>query len=255
VTAFTIANITIRESMRKKIIQVFVLVAIILIILSQAFAFFASPTGGSIAAGAGKAGGIASGNRVELIPSEIERKTIYTILSKPVRRSAYLAGKQLGMAGTLGVNLGLMGLVFLGLIYFKTFQIPWEIIVGVLLILVQFTMLGSIALLFSVFLSRNINAALTFFVFVIGMLGDFLPEIANLSGESGNKFIAAVVKVFHYIIPNFANFNANNPLIHPEKLAETNLYQYAFLHVIPYGILYSAVCLVIALFIFDRKEM
>jgi ABC-type transport system involved in multi-copper enzyme maturation permease subunit len=279
-TTWAIATNTLGEAMRKKVIQIFVLVAVIMIFLSQAFAFFASPDAGI---GSQTVNGIAAsqGNRVELvivksmalgvivlsglvmsiflgmdlIPNEIERKTIYTILSKPVRRSAYLTGKQLGMAMTLGLNIGLMGLVFLGMIFFKTYRVPWEIIVGVLLIFIQFVMLGSVALFFSVFLSRNINAALTFFVFIVGMLGDFAQSIGNLSGRAGSHVIQILVRILHYIIPNFSDFNANNPLIHPEKLAETNLYQYAFVKAIPYGIAYSLVLLFLAIVVFDRKEM
>jgi ABC-type transport system involved in multi-copper enzyme maturation permease subunit len=279
-TAWTIATNTLGESMRKKVISIFLLVAIIMIILSQAFAFFASPGAGI---GTQAVGGVSpsSGNRVELIviksmafgvivlaglimsiflgmdliPSEIDRRTIYTILSKPVRRSAYIAGKQIGLSLTLAVNIGLMGVVFIGLVFFKTMQIPWEIAVGVLLILVQFIMLGSVALFFSVFLSRNINAALTFFIFVVGMLGDFWQSVGRLSGGSGNKVIESLMKVLHYVIPNFSNFNATNPLIHPEKLVDTNFYQYVFLKTIPYGLVYSAILLLLAIFIFDRKEM
>ncbi len=276
---WTIATLTLREALRKKVVYIFLFVAILMIILSQAFAFFADPSG----MGGQKAGdmGVANASRVELIviksmafgvivlagavmsiflgtdliPSDIDRKTIYTLLSKPVRRGAYLAGKQLGLSLTLGVNIGLMGLAFLVLLFLKTFRFPIEILVGVLLIWVQFIMLGSVALFFSVFVSRNINAALTFFIFVVGSLSDFLQEIVNSSARSGNHALAILLRVVKWIIPNFADFNATNPLIHSEQLAQTNFYQYVFAKVIPLGILYSLMLLIVAFVIFDRREL
>jgi ABC-type transport system involved in multi-copper enzyme maturation permease subunit len=277
-TAWTIATTTVREAMRKKVINIFLLVALLMIILSQAFAFFATP--GGISTQTTGDVNVSDPNRIELIiiksmafgiivlaglvmsiflgtdliPSEIERKTIYTILSKPVRRSAYVTGKQLGLGMTLGLNFLLMGLAFLGLLFFKTYRFPVEIAIGVLIIFVQFAMLGSVALFFSVFLTRNINAALTFFIF--GMLSDFLLTIANQTGERTNSALGWVLKGIHVMIPNFSNFNITNPLIHPEALQEIpNFYGHVFLKLIPYGLLYSAVMLLLAIVIFDRKEV
>lgn len=279
-TAWTIATNTFGEAMRKKVINIFLLVSLIMIILSQAFAFFAAP-GGLSTQTAGDVG-VANVNRIELIviksmafgiivlaglvmsiflgtdliPAEIERKTIYTILSKPVRRSAYVTGKQLGLAMTLGLNFLLMGLAFLALLFFKTYRFPVEIAIGVLIIFIQFVMLGSVALLFSVFLTRNINAALTFFIFVVGMLSDFLLTIATRTGESSSRALGLLMKGIHLAIPNFSNFNITNPLIHPEAMQEIpNFYSHVFLELIPYGLVYSVAMLLLAIFIFDRKEM
>jgi ABC-type transport system involved in multi-copper enzyme maturation permease subunit len=278
-TSWAIALLTVGEARRKKVVQIFLLVALIMIVLSEAFAFFADPGGVS----AGKVQEVTVGNagRVELIviksmafgvivlagmvmsiflgtdliPTEIDRKTIYTILSKPVRRSAYLLGKQLGLALTLLLNFSLMALAFLALLFFKTYHFSWEILAGVFLIFIQFFMLGSISLFFSVFLSRNINAALTFFMFVVGMLSDFLMEIMKRSAESGSHAVAWLLEILRWIIPNFAGFNALNPLIHPDQLSATNFFQYAFLKAIPYGLVYSLVLIGIACFIFEQREL
>ena len=284
-TAWTIATNTVGEAMRKKVINIFLLVALILIILSQAFAFFASPDAGGITTRTAEGVAVSQGNRVELvviksmafgvivlsglvmsiflgmdlIPTEIERKTIYTILSKPVRRSAYITGKQLGLAMTLGINIGLMGLAFLALIYFKTWQVPWEIAIGVFLIFLQFAVLGSVALFFSVFLTRNVNAALSFFVFIVGTLSEFTATIGSRVGEVGgasSTILQKIMQGIHFFIPNFYYFNVTNPLIHPEKLKEIpNFYQHVFVKVMPLGIAYALVLLILAIILFDRKEM
>lgn len=278
-TIWTIAANTLGEARRKKVIQIFLMVALIMIILSQAFAFFAAP-GGISTQSAGDVG-VADANRIELIvikgmafgvivlaamvmsiflgtdliPSEIERKTIYTILSKPVRRSAYIAGKQLGLALTLGMNIGLMGLAFLALLLYKTHQFPIEIVVGVVILFIQFVMLGSLALTFSVFLTRNINAALTFFMFVVGMLSEYLLSIANQTEKGASPALGMLLKVFHVLIPNFSNFNIINPLIHPEAMKEMPNFYVHVAELAGYGLLYSFGLLILAIIIFDRKEM
>jgi hypothetical protein len=125
----------------------------------------------------------------------------------------------------------------------------------VFLIFIQFVMLGSVALLFSVFLTRNINAALTFFNFVVGMLSDFLLTIATRTGESSNRILGGLLKIIHLAIPNFSNFNVTNPLIHPETLEKLPSFYLHVLKLAGYGLGYSAILLFIAIVIFDRKEL
>jgi len=49
---------------------------------------------------------------IGLVSKEIEKRTLYTILSRPVRRWEFIAGKYFGLMMTLAVNAGLMTLGF-----------------------------------------------------------------------------------------------------------------------------------------------
>jgi ABC-type transport system involved in multi-copper enzyme maturation permease subunit len=266
VNVWTIAVNTFGEAMRKRALNVFLLVAIILIILSNAFAFFTTPQQGNrveltIVRGMGLAVIMLSGLvmsiflGMDLVPTEIERRTIYTILSKPVRRYHYIAGKLLGASLTLLINLGLMGLFFLAVVAYKTRALEPQLLVGVLLFYIQFVLLGSVAVFFSVVLTKNINVALTFFVFVVGTLSEYWQSVANLAGHNQQKIVEVLAKAVHLLVPNFGNFNIANPLIHPEALQEIPRFGLYVAKTVGYGLLYTAIMLVLACIAFERKEV
>ncbi|HEY3284527.1 MAG TPA: ABC transporter permease [Armatimonadota bacterium] len=272
-TAWVIATTTLGEAMRKRILQVFLMVSLILIIISQAFAFFSLPanttssavgtnatTWGnelviirSLAYGiislAGLVMSIFLG--MDMVPTEIEKRTIYTILSKPVARASYIFGKFLGSALTLFVNLGLMALAFMVLVLLKNHTLEWQIFVGVGLIYFQFCMLGAMALLFSILLTRNINVALSFFMFVTGTLSDYWESVVSLTGPG----LKPAFRVLHVLIPNYGNFNMHNPLIHPEVLKEIPNYAAQVRNVMLYGVGYTAILVLFAILVFERREV
>ena len=91
---------------------------------------------------------------LNLSPTEIERRTIYTILSKPVRRPEFLLGKYFGAAGTILINVGLMGLAFVIAIALKQKGAegligPLNMFKGVLMIYMQMALLSALAVFFS----------------------------------------------------------------------------------------------------------
>ncbi|MGC8832799.1 MAG: ABC transporter permease [Armatimonadota bacterium] len=262
--AWVIATNTFGEALRKRVLNVFLLVAIILIILSNAFAFFTTPQQGnrveltvvrSMGLGvivlAGLVMSIFLG--MDLIPTDIEHRTIYTILSKPVRRYHYVAGKFLGAALTLALNLGLMGIFFVGVVTYKAKTFQPELLVGVLMIYLQFVLLGAVAVFFSIFLTKNINVALTFFVFVVGTLSEYWKSVANLAKEQ--PVIQFLARMVHLIVPNFNNFNMANPLIHPEQMHEIPNFAGYVAKTAAYGILYTLLLLILASIVFERKEV
>src|SRR5437660_7236283 len=108
---------------------------------------------------------------VGLVYKEIERRTLYAILSKPVSRGEFLLGKYFGLCLTLLVNVIVMGLgVSLALVYVRR---GWDPLVAhvwpaIFLIFFELMILTSVALLFSSFSSPSLSALLTFFVFIIG---------------------------------------------------------------------------------------
>src|SRR5467141_1425746 len=108
---------------------------------------------------------------VGLVYKEIERRTLYAILSKPVGRGEFLLGKYFGLCLTLLVNVIVMGLgVSLALIYVRR---GWDPLVArvwpaIFLIFFELMILISVALLFSSFSSPSLSALLTFFVLIIG---------------------------------------------------------------------------------------
>src|SRR2546421_10122924 len=121
---------------------------------------------------------------VGLVYKEIERRTLYAILSKPIGRGEFLLGKYLGLCATLFVNVMIMGLgVSLALIYIRRGWDPSAIRIwpAIMLIYFELMIITAVALLFSTFSSPALSALLTFFVFVIG---NFSADLKSLSSTS-----------------------------------------------------------------------
>src|SRR5438874_8056277 len=108
---------------------------------------------------------------IGLVSKEIEKRTLYTVLSRPVRRWEFIVGKFFGLAGTLIVNSVCMAVgVFAALLYvshhFQTTD-GW-LLVALYFIVLQFLIITALALLFSSFSSPLLSAVFAFALFVIG---------------------------------------------------------------------------------------
>jgi len=257
-TILTIAKTTLGEALRKKILNVVLLVALAMIVFSVSFAYFTyreeltiiKSMGLGVIAIAGMFIAVVLG--INLVPAEIERKTIYTILSKPVRRHEFLLGKFLGSLLTILVNLALMSIIFVVLVTWKNhWQPEFAILKGVLMIFFQLVMLSAVALVFSVFTTPIVNFFLTSAVYIVGSLSDI--TLAMSRGEEKNFIVKGFYWALHNLVPQFANFFTQNPLIHPEVTIRNEGIYYA--QNIVYAAVYAAVLLIIAILIFERRDM
>ena len=288
---WSIAKTTIGDVMRKKILQIFLIVAIGLIVISLSFSqtlSFSTRQGSStdlmlmksfgfgLMAIAGMFISLVIG--VSLIPQEIERRTIYTILSKPVNRYEFIIGKYLGAIITLAINIGLMGLVFIAVVTLKAmgaeapavsadagaiagagmqhigiFDI--NMVWGVVLIYLQFVVLTSVVLLFSTFFAPTVNFFMGAGVYMLGSITPMTKTLADRGSEAMNPIIKGIYSLASsgYVIPDFDKFNVTNALLHPDAHI-TNLGFYTF-QVGLVGVLYALVMMTLAVIVFWKKEV
>lgn len=257
-TAIVIARNTISEAMRKKILNAFLMVGFAMLVLTFAFQQFAPRQELTLVKGMGL--GIISMAAllitvilsINLIPTEIERRTIYTILSKPVRRHEFLLGKYFGAASTIFVNVGLMGIAFVFAIILKQRGVDGQTLnmfKGVWMIYCQMALLSAVAIFFSTFLSPLVNFFLTFSLFIVGNLSSFTMDLAkNTQNVLGKGFFTIV----HYVVPNFGNFNYTNPLVqNVEVKSEAALLTQNTI----YAVVYATVLLILSILAFDRREV
>jgi ABC-type transport system involved in multi-copper enzyme maturation, permease component len=120
---------------------------------------------------------------VGLVAKEIEKRTLYTVLSRPVRRWEFILGKFLGLAWTLVVNTFFMGLgLFAALLYIAhhyTRSDLW-LLVALYFIVLQFFLMTALALLFSSFSTPIMSSVFAFAVFLIGTFADELRSVAEM---------------------------------------------------------------------------
>lgn len=183
----------------------------------------------------------------ELIPREIERQTISTILSKPVTKSQFIYGKFLGGVLLVFLNFLLMSAVFLIIIYFKSKNIPLDVIKILFLTFLELTVLSSIAVLFStISTTPSFNATITFFIYIIGHLTDYIIHIA---GAVENIFLSVFIWIIYSVLPNFNNFNLRDKITEGFAIPGKEI-----LKISAYGIIYIMIMLILANIFFRDRE-
>ena len=260
-TISVIAANTISEAMRRKILNAFLMVGVAVIVFMFAFSTFSVRQELTLIKGMGL--GIISLAglfisvilSIYLIPTELERRTIYTILSKPVTRYEFLLGKFFGAIGTVAINIVLMGILFVVAVAIKqvmghqTVDAP-DLFKGILMTLMQLVLLCSLSVFLSVFTPPLINFFATLALFIIGSMSTLTYDLAK---NQPNIVVKSFFTAVHYIVPNFGNFSYTNPLLNPTVQVKSEA---LFLtQNVVYAIVYSAVLLIIAVLAFDRKEV
>lgn len=250
-----IAKQTLEDMLRRKILLVLLIVAVAMIALGPSVGFLSPRESSAVLRSLGLAVILLAGllitvlTGIQVIPTEIERRTIYTVLSKPVQRYEFVLGKFLGGLFTVFVMLASMGIVFLGVLRYQEGRFAVEMAQGVMMTFFQMMLLGALAIFFSTFATPVVNFFLSFGLFIVGNLSTVTESLLQ------NKNVATrlVATVVHYTIPNFGNFNIQNKLIHPQVVIKNM--DVFIMQNIAYAIIYSAVLLLLAIIVFDRREV
>lgn len=255
--ALAIARQTVREALRRRVMWIFLVIGVFLIALGPVFGFLNPRDSQVVLKSLGLAAILLAGlfitivTCIYLIPVEIERRTIYTVLSKPVQRYEFVLGKFLGGFTTVFVNIAAMGIVFLAMLWMQSpnHKIPPEMVKGVMLTFFQMMLLAALAIFFSTFATPVVNFFLSFAIFLVGNLSTVTESLTT----NRNPLVSGVGRVIHYLLPNFGNFNIQNSIIHPQiELKNVDAF---IMQNIAYAFIYSAVLLILAILIFDRREV
>ena len=251
-TIWLLASSTFEEARRRKILLVFLFGALAIMLMGMAFGAL-SPSRDlnvtkSLGLGVISLAGVFISIilYISLIPAEIERRTIYSILSKPVERYQYLTGKFLGGLMTVLANIALMGVIFLVILIAKLVEYHQPIgpavsglLKNLLMVFFQMTLLGAVAMFFSVFLPPVVSFFVTFGIWLLGSSG-----LLNTGGPLG---------FLHLLVPNFGNYNIQNPFINPGVHVSQEP-AYLLLNIV-YALIYTVILLMAGTVIFDRREV
>jgi hypothetical protein len=284
--ALVIARNTVGDSLRKRVLLVFLLIAIVMLFLALFLAYFSPRERMVIFKSVAFVVLLVFGALISittsifLIPNEIEKRTIYSVLSKPVYRWEFFVGKFLGGAFTVLVTLGLMSLVLAVIVFMMSAQPPsgaetvasitqeaqkldtgaWMqrglrelglVLRGVSVIYFELVLLTAIATTLSLFLTPTVNFAVTALLFTVGSFQEVLAAWTRRPEYVIAKWVAMA---FYYVTPHFHDFNIMGNLVHPEVPLKSSPVLYA-VQVCAYGVLYAMVVLLAGTLVFDRKEV
>ena len=186
---------------------------------------------------------------IGLVSKEIDKCTLYTVLTRPVQRWEFILGKFYGLVGTLVVNAGFMTIgFFLALLYLMRGlgRGDLNILVAIYFILLQFMIVTAVALLFSSFSTPIESAVLTFAVFVVGSFSEDLRGFAQMAKGVSHYFAVGM----SYLIPNFSALNVISSVAHDVPVTG----QLILLNS-AYAFTYAAAVLCAAALIFQRRDM
>ncbi len=186
---------------------------------------------------------------IGLVSKEIDKRTLYTILSRPVRRWEFIAGKFFGLSGTLAVNTSFMAIgVFAALLYVSPHlqSSDASVLVALYFIVLQFVIITALALFFSAFSSPLLSAVFAFSLFVIGSFAEDLRGFAKLA----HGFTHWMATGAAYLVPNFSALNVISQVAHGEQVSsQLVLYNTA------YALVYSTAVLAGAVLIFEHRNL
>jgi ABC-type transport system involved in multi-copper enzyme maturation permease subunit len=186
---------------------------------------------------------------IGLVSKEIEKKTLYTILSRPVRRWEFITGKYLGLLLTLVVNAAFMTIGFFAALFIATRSFTRDdagLLIAIYFIILQFFIVTAVTLLFSSFSSPIFSAIFAFALFVIGTFAEDLRNFAALA-QGVTRWLATGAA---WLVPNFSALNIISQVAHGDHIG-TQLVLFNTL----YALLYSAAAMALAVLIFERRNL
>jgi ABC-type transport system involved in multi-copper enzyme maturation permease subunit len=196
---------------------------------------------------------------IGLVSKEVERRSIYSLLAKPITRPQFIAGKYAGLVLTLLVNVSVMTLaLYLVLGYLAWTESPefragWEapatdpaLLKAVSLVFVELMLVTAVALFFSTFSSPMLSAALTFGLYVVGHFNQDLRHFENVVDSAPAIYLA---RALYYLLPNFSTFDVKAQVVHAQPVSAGYLATSAL-----YGLVYIGALLAMATAVFSRRD-
>jgi ABC-type transport system involved in multi-copper enzyme maturation permease subunit len=196
---------------------------------------------------------------IGLVSKEVERRSIYSLLSKPVSRPQFIAGKYAGLVLTLAVNIAVMTLALYAVLGYLTwtasaeFKSAWDapgmdprLLTALFLIFVELMLVTAVALFFSTFSTPLLSAVLTFAMYVAG---HFNTELRNFDQVVSSKQAAWLARALYHILPDLSAFDVKIQVVHGLPVGAGYV-----LWTAGYGIAYIAALLLAATVIFARRD-
>lgn len=252
-TIFTIAKNTFRETVRDRILlsAFFVIIAIILFSLFIASISIDQSTRMIVDFGITAIYALQIFVAIfigsMLIYKEIERRTFFLLLPKPVTRTQVVIGKCLGLTATTSFVTLLSTLALFAVLYIQSGQTFFQpILLSVFLSTLEAVILILISILFSGITSPILAAVSTIAIFFVGHAGEIFRYIFMTTKSPTVELITSSI---YYLLPNLEKFNIRNDIVYGTTPSLT-----ATIVIIFYAVAYASLLLVITQATFKKKD-
>ncbi len=182
---------------------------------------------------------------ITLVYKEIDKKTVYTILAKPVERYQFIIGKFAGLSAIIFVNISIMAFVLISISRFIAGEFHYGLLEAIILIFFEMYIMTAIAVMFSSFTTPFLSTLFSIAIFIIGTA---TTDIKSL-GEKASLPFKILSEALYYLLPNLDNFDIKMQVVYNQHIAPSFI-----LWSIVYAILYSSAIILFAVFIFEKRD-
>jgi ABC-type transport system involved in multi-copper enzyme maturation permease subunit len=255
---------TFREAVRNKVLYVLLLFALVLFALTYFFSQGALHEQLRIIRDVGLVGIELVGSLiaifigVNLVYKELDRKTVFALIPKPIHRWEFVLGKYLGMLITLAVLMAIMAATLFVVLSLATTMFGGDndngaVLRAIVLVFGEVAVITAVAVLFSSFSSPILSGALTLGIFVVG---HFTPELRELVGKVESTPLRAILRVGMRVFPDLHLFYVSGSMVGGQLVSVHGAYvDWAYVGVAGlYGTLYCASAIALAMIVFSRRD-
>jgi len=249
---FAIARLSFKAALNEKLLHLAVVFAVGMMVISIALGDLGPGAGNKIIADFGLATIQIAAILIAIVlasndlPKELERRTLYVVLSKPVGRAAIILGKCLGLFGALGLLMALMGLVFYGMLILLHLPLtPW-FAVSILGSALETFLIAAMAMLFSLMTSPTLASLYALVFFFIGHQTGIIRAFGARAGSS----VQALTELMYRIVPNLEALNFKNDAVYGTMPSGVQLAAS-----LAYGLAWIVALMGASVLVFRRKEL
>ncbi len=183
---------------------------------------------------------------INLVYREIAAKTVYTMLSKPVRRWEFIVGKYFGLLSLLAVEVAIMSACFLGVLVWKGSEFSMGLVWAIGLIYLELALVTAIAMFFSSFTTPYLASMFTVALWIIGHL---LTDLRSFGKNSDIAGLKELLEALYWTLPNLdrLDFKADASAGKPIDFARAAM-------AACYAVLYSFGLMAAAVLLFQRRD-
>jgi len=250
---------TFREAIRNKVLYSLLFFALVVIFASWAFGSLSVRDHARLTTDLGLAGMsifaviIAIFVGVNLVYKELERKTVYTLIPKPIQRYQFVLGKYVGLVLTLTVQIAVMSATLVVVLLLREAPVGRALAMMVGLILLEVLVVTAIAVLFSSFSTPFLSGLFTFGVF---LLGRSVPDIRAVADKIDQGVATPVLRGIARIVPNLRYFYVSGSHVDGEYVTINGVFvDWGYVGTAGlYAALYVALVLLFAMWLFSRRD-
>lgn len=186
---------------------------------------------------------------VGLLSKEIDRRTCYAALARPVSRASFVLGKFLGLFVTLALNVTVMALATAAVLlsYRGLDALTWAYLATFVLIALQLAICGAFAVLFSTFTTATLSSILTLALVGAGWV---FAEVRHFWLHADDLGLKPLVRVLDFVLPNMALLDLKETITYGDAVSLGSVLTRG-----AYGVCYSATLLLVAAVVFTRRDV